>query len=145
MSSLIRWDPFDSLEPFDALDRAFGATMRPLWRRGALALDTAMDMYETGDEVILELAVPGVKPEDVEISVVGDTVTIRGEIKADDRVDDNRYLIRERRHGKFSRRVSLPGLVQADKATAEFKNGVLTVSLPKAEAVRAKTIQVKAH
>lgn len=146
MSSLIRWDPFASMEPLSrTMDRLLEDAFVPMRRRGVLGVDAAMDMYETDEAVVVKVSVPGVKPEDVEVSVVGDTLTIRGEIKADDKVENGQYLCREMAHGRFARSVSLPGLVQADKATADFQNGILTVEIPKAEEAKPKTIKVKAR
>jgi HSP20 family protein len=101
-------------------------------------------MYQTDNEVIIEAAVPGMKASDVQISVTGDVLTLRGEIKQNSKVDENAYHIREKRYGIFERRIMLPTDVEADKAKAEFENGILTITLPKAEEVRPKTITVKA-
>lgn len=146
MSSLMRWDPFTAVEPLsDAMDRVFPGSLLPVWRRGLSGVDAALDMYETDDAVVVKASVPGVKPEDVEVSVVGDTLTIRGEIKADEKVENGQYLCRELARGRFARSVSLPGLVQADKAKAEFENGILTIQVPKAEEAKPKVIKVKSR
>jgi len=146
MSSLMRWDPFTAVEPLsDAMDRLFPGSLLPAWRRGLSGVDAALDMYETDDAVVVKASVPGVKPEDVEVSVVGDTLTIRGEIKADEKVENGQYLCRELARGRFARSVSLPGLVQADKAKAEFENGILTIQVPKAEEAKPKVIKVKSR
>ena len=146
MSSLMRWDPFTAVEPLsDAMDRLFPGSLLPAWRRGLSGVDAALDMYETDEAVVVKASVPGVKPEDVEVSVVGDTLTIRGEIKADEKVENGQYLCRELARGRFARSVSLPGLVQADKAKAEFENGILTIQVPKAEEAKPKVIKVKSR
>jgi len=146
MSSLMRWDPFTAVEPLsDAMDRVFPGSLLPVWRRGLSGVDAALDMYETDDAVVVKASVPGVKPEDVEVSVVGDTLTIRGEIKADEKVENGQYLCRELARGRFARSVSLPGLVQADKAKAEFENGILTIQVPKVEEAKPKVIKVKSR
>ena len=146
MSSLMRWDPFTAVEPLsDAMDRVFPGSLLPVWRRGLSGVDAALDMYETDEAVVVKASVPGVKPEDVEVSVVGDTLTIRGEIKADEKVENGQYLCRELARGRFARSVSLPGLVQADKAKAEFENGILTIQVPKAEEAKPKVIKVKSR
>ncbi len=146
MSSLMRWDPFTAVEPLsDAMDRVFPGSLLPVWRRGLSGVDAALDMYETDEAVVVKASVPGVKPEDVEVSVVGDTLTIRGEIKADEKVENGQYLCRELARGRFARSVSLPGLVQADKAKAEFENGILTIQVPKVEEAKPKVIKVKSR
>ena len=89
--------------------------------------------------------VPGFKPEEVEILVSGETLTIQGETKQDleSNGDEAKYLIRERRVSSFSRSLTLPGKLEADQAEAEFENGVLTLTLPKPEQIKPKVISVK--
>jgi HSP20 family protein len=101
-------------------------------------------MYETDDDVVVKTAVPGIKSEEIDVSITGDVLTIKGETKAEEKVEKANYVRQERRYGAFSRSLSLPSTVVADKATAEFENGVLTLTLPKAEEVKPKTIPVKA-
>jgi HSP20 family protein len=96
------------------------------------------------DEVVVKATVPGVKPDDLHITITGDVLTIRGEVKQEEEVKEEAYHIRERRYGTFSRSLPLPVPVLTDKAKAEFENGILTLTLPKAEEVRPKTIEVKA-
>jgi HSP20 family protein len=103
-----------------------------------------LDMAETEDDVVVQAAIPGVKPDEINISVSGDTLTIRGEVKEDDELEENNYHIREMRRGSVTRSVLLPSKVIADKAKAEFENGILKLTLPKAEEVKPKTISVKA-
>lgn len=147
MSSLIRWDPFGRVEPLsDAMDRLFEDSLAPIRRRaGVLGVDAAMDVYETDDAVVVKVSAPGVKPEDVQVSVVGDTLTVRGEFKSDDKVENGQYLCRELERGQFARTVTLPGMVQADEARAEFADGILTVEIPKAQEARPKVVKVKAR
>jgi len=103
-----------------------------------------VDIYETKDDVVVKASLPGVKPEDIEVSVVGDTLTIKGEVKEEKDIKEENYIRKERRYGSFCRSFTLPVSVDADKATAEFENGVLTLTLPKAEEVKPKTIAIKA-
>jgi HSP20 family protein len=100
-------------------------------------------MIQTEDDVIVKATLPGVKPEDLQLSVTGEVLTLRGEIKQEEEVKDATYHLKERSYGSFSRSISLPAQVVADKAKAEFENGVLTLVLPKAEEVRPKSISVK--
>ncbi len=148
MAELVRWDPFrEMISLREAMDRLLDeAFTRPLSLSvgEGLALVPQIDMYQTNDEVVVKATIPGVKPEDLHITISGDVLTIRGEIKEEEETKDATYLIRERRYGTFSRSVPLPVPVVADKAKAEFENGVLTLTLPKAEEVRPKTIEVKA-
>jgi HSP20 family protein len=131
----------------EAMDRLFEeSVVRPRagWPAPLGAESLAVDMYETDEEVVVKTAVPGVKSEDIDVSITGDVLTIKGETKAEEKVEKANYIRQERRYGVFSRSLSLPSTVVADKATAEFENGVLILTLPKAEEVKPKTIQVKA-
>ncbi|MGD1996317.1 MAG: Hsp20/alpha crystallin family protein [Anaerolineae bacterium] len=146
MSNLVRWEPFRELMSLrEAMDRLFEeSVVRP----GRLALvraeALAVDMYETDDALIVKSAVPGVRPEDLDITISGDTLTIKGETKAEEEVREEDYVRRELRYGSFSRSLSLPLPIVADEAQAEFKEGILTLTLPKAEEIRPRSIKVKA-
>lgn len=145
MSNLTRWEPMrDMVTMRDFVDRFFN---EPFFSRRSL-LDRfdapAMDMYETENEIVVKAALPGVKSDDIQISVTGDVLSIRGEVKKDEEVKNADYQMRERSYGAFSRSIPLPTPIVADRAKAEFENGVLTLTLPKAEEVRPKTIAVKA-
>jgi HSP20 family protein len=107
--------------------------------------DLAIDMYETEEAVVIKTAIPGVKAEDIDVSISGDTLTIRGETKEEQEIKRENYLRRERRFGSFSRSVTLPGDLEADEADADYADGILTLRLPKSEEVRAKSIKVKAE
>jgi len=148
MSSLIRWEPFSDLISLrDAMDRLFEESfIRPSSRLLApLGIgDLAIDMYETDDDVVVKTAVPGVKPEDLDITITGDTLTIKGETKMEEEVKRENYLRQERRYGAFSRSVALPGGLDTDKAEATFENGILTLRIPKLEEVKPKSVKVKA-
>jgi HSP20 family protein len=104
----------------------------------------AVDMYQTDDAVVVKSAIPGIKPEDIDINITGDTLTIRGETRVEEEVNEENYIRRERRYGSFCRSLALPLPVVTEKAEAEFENGVLTLTLPKAEEVKPKAIKIKA-
>jgi HSP20 family protein len=148
MSNIIRWEPMrDAVTLRDAMDRLFDeAVTRPwsLMDGGRGGGGPAVDMYQTDNEVVVKAAVPGMKPEDVQISVTGDMLTIKGETQENSDTKEKAYHIREHRWGSFERVVGLPTAVVSDKAQAEFENGILTITLPKAEEVKAKMISVKA-
>jgi HSP20 family protein len=108
---------------------------------GAGAL--AVDVYQTDDHVVIKSAIPGVKPEDIDISLTGDILTIKGESKSEEEVKEEDFVRREMRYGSFARTVAVPVPVVADKAEAQFDNGVLTLTLPKAEETKPKTIKIK--
>jgi HSP20 family protein len=128
----------------EAMDRLLDdAFTRPLSLTGVAALPS-IDLYETDDEVVMKATLPGLKAEDVQISVTGDTLTLRGETKQEAEKKEATYHLRERRYGTFERTIRLPTDVITDKAKAEFEDGILTVTLPKAETVKPKTISIKA-
>ncbi|HEY5902249.1 MAG TPA: Hsp20/alpha crystallin family protein [Anaerolineales bacterium] len=144
MSNLTRWEPAREMMTLrEAMDRLFDdAFTRPL----GFARENgtpAIDMYQTADDVVVKAAIPGFKAEDVEINVTGDVLTIRGEMRQDEESNEKSWQMREHRWGSFERSVMLPTEVTADQAQAEFEDGVLTITLPKAEESRPKTITVK--
>ena len=146
MSNLIRWEPMREMMTLrEAMDRLFDdAFTRPLSMGAASSALPAIDLYQTADEVIVKAALPGLKPDEVQISITGDVLTLRGEFKQAEQKQEATWHIREQRFGVFERSVMLPSQVQTDKAKADFENGILTVTLPKAESVKPKTISIKA-
>jgi HSP20 family protein len=132
----------DLLNMNAALDNLMGDMMTQSSRWGGLATPE-IDMYQTNNEVVVKAAIPGIMPEDLQISVVGDVLNLRGELKEEKVESKTAFHIKERRYGVFSRSIQLPVPIQSDKANAEFENGILTLTLPKAEEIRPKTISVK--
>lgn len=145
MSNLIRWEPAREMMSLrDAMDRLFDdAFTRPLSLRGGWSVP-AIDMYQTDDEVVVKAALPGIKAEEVQINITGDVLTLKGEVRHEEEKKEKAWHIREQRFGSFERSVALPTAVVADKAKAEFENGILTITLPKADEVKPRTISVKA-
>lgn len=145
---LTRWEPFrDMRRIHDMLDRVMDDSMggTTQWYEGMAPID----VYQDDDEIVVEASLPGVAPEDVDISVTGDTLTLRGTTKLE-REDNNggshrRYSVRERRYTSFARSITLPSSVNADKAQAEIENGILTLHIPKAEEAKPRQISVKAR
>ncbi|MEK7325122.1 MAG: Hsp20/alpha crystallin family protein [Chloroflexota bacterium] len=145
MSTLVRFNPSrDFLTVRDLMERMFEESFGPTAPANGTDRRLAIDAYATDDEIIVQAALPGVKPEEVEINVEGDTLKISAELPA--RLDAERadYTFAERPHGRYSRALLLNVPVEPDKAEAHFDNGLLTLKLPKAEAVKPKTIKVKA-
>jgi HSP20 family protein len=129
----------------EAMDRLFDdAFTRPLSVRDGGWSTPAVDMYQTDNDVVIKAALPGFKADDVQINVTGDLLSIRGELKHEEEQNEKSWHIREQRWGSFERSVALPTAVVSDKAQADFANGILTITLPKAEEVKPKTITVKA-
>ncbi|HEU65578.1 MAG TPA: Hsp20/alpha crystallin family protein [Chloroflexi bacterium] len=142
-----RWQPFTDLMSLrQAMDRLFEDSFvrpsRALAAIGEIGVP-ALDVYQTPNEVVIKAALPGVKPEDVSIDITGETLTIKGESKAEQEIKKEDYLYQERRYGTFSRSVALPSGLKTDKTEATMEDGVLTLTIPKAEEVKPKAIKVK--
>jgi len=103
----------------------------------------AIDVFQSGDEIVIKAPIAGVKPEDIDISINDDTVTVRGERKKEKETKQEDYYCQECYWGSFSRSVILPVGVAADKAKAVFKDGILTISLPKATSIKVKKLKVR--
>ena len=146
MTKIVRFEPMREMVTLrEAMDRLFDdAFMRPASMTGPNWQVPSVDMYQTDDNIVIKVALPGIKPDEVQISVTGEVLTLKGEVKQEEEVEEKAYHIREQRWGSFERTIILPTDVVADKAKADFENGILTISLPKAEEVRPKTISVKA-
>ena len=139
--------------PFSEL-RQMQDTMDRMWRRfGATHAGTAdgteikawaapLDVVADGDDFVVRASLPGVAPENIQVSIEDNVLTIRGETASHFQNGDGSYLMRERRTGSFRRSLRLPDTVDQDKAEPRYEHGVLTISLPKAEAKRAKQFPV---
>lgn len=138
------------LEPFfgirslqEEMNRLFSDYFGQTAETRVPAISPAVDMLETKDSVTVKVELPGIKKEDVEISLKDELLTIRGEKKEEkEEKGENRYYI-ERSYGSFSRTLTLPSRVKADKVKANYKDGVLEIVLPKVEEEKTKEIQVK--
>ena len=148
MANLVRWDPAREMVSLrEAMDRLFEESfLRPglLGSNDSAPALMPLDMYETDDSVVVKAAIPGVKPEDIEVTVTGDLLSIKGEFKSETEDTDEKrnYHRQERRYGSFSRQVTLPSGVNADACEADFENGVLTLKLPKAEEAKVRKVQI---
>ena len=145
MSNLIRWEPArDMMTLREAMDRLFDdAFTRPLSLRDGWTVP-AIDMYQTDDEVVVKAALPGIKADEVQINITGEVLTLKGEVRHEEDKKEKAWHIHEQRWGSFERSLVLPTEVVADKTKAEFENGVLTITLPKAEEVKPRVINIKA-
>ena len=150
MSNLTRWEPAREMmtlrEAMDRLfDDAFTSPFSVMRDGGSNWSSPAIDMYQTDNDIVVKAAMPGIKADEVQINVIGDILTIQGEVKHEEEKNDKSWHIREQRWGAFERSVRLPTGVVADKAKADFDNGILTITLPKSEEMKPKTINVKAR
>lgn len=142
-----RWDPFrEAISLRDAMNSLLqDSFVRPSGapaQSGLTAL--ALDVGETDNDFVVKATLPGVKPDDVQITVHGDTLTIRGESKAEEEKKGEHWHFRERRTGVFQRSLTLSSPVDSDKAQADFEHGVLTLRLPKSESAKPRQIKVGA-
>lgn len=147
--TMIRWEPMrDMISLRNAMEKLFeDSFIHPsrLWPelgKGELSLD--LDVYQTNKDVVVKVAIPGVKPEEVDISLNGDILTIKGEHKEEQEIKEEAYLRKERRYGAFNRSIQIPVSVMSDKAEAVFEDGILSLTLPKEEEAKPKQIKVKA-
>ena len=144
MDNLIRRDPFRELMSLrSAMDRMFDSAFygEPSeWR--SLTADLALDVTEDENEYVVKASLPGINPDDLDITFSGKTLTIKGEYKAEEEKDDVHYHLRERRYGSFSRSLSLPTPINSDAIEAKYEAGVLTLHLPKTEEAKPKRITV---
>lgn len=144
MAALTRWDPFRELQGMrDTIDRLF-AEMKP-FGEGAMAFESApaLDIYETENAIKVDVPLPGVKPEEVEVTLTGNTLTIKGERKSKEEVKEENYYRREVRYGSFRRAVTLPETADTAKAEATFEDGMLHITFPRAAETQPQRLEVK--
>lgn len=149
---MTRWDPFEDFVSLrDAMDRLFEESFvwpSLLFRRREMGngqprtWTLPVDIYETNDDFVIRAYVPGVNPDNMEITIRGDTVTLHGNIPMEE-AEGQTWHRRELWYGDFHRAITLPAPIEADKAEANFQNGLLTLYLPKVEEVRPKQIKVQ--
>lgn len=147
--AIVRWTPARELLTLrDQMDRLVDDFFTPSWgSRGTWEGTVAsfpMDIHQTDKEYVVKATLPGVDVDDLDVSIVGETLTIKAATQQNQDVKDEAWLLRETRYSAFSRSVTLPSEVQADKVDASYEGGILTLRIPKAEAVQPKAIKVKA-
>jgi len=142
--ALQRWDPFrEVLSLRDAINRLFEESwVSPTSIVTRTTVGMPVDIEERDNEYVIKASLPGFKPEDVNVSVTGDTVTISAEQKGEEERKGANYLVRERRFGSVSRSFTLPTRIDANNAKATFEHGELVLTLPKAEEAKPKQIQI---
>ena len=144
MSAITRWDPFRNVSSLqEQFNRMFDATFPGRTAESALtAWSPAVDIYETENELVLKADLPDMNEKDLDVKVENNMLTIRGERKFEEKVSEENYLRIERTYGSFSRSFSLPSTVNSEAISAEYKNGVLTVQLPKRAESKPKQVKV---
>lgn len=147
--TLQRFDPFRELFNLQhRMGRLFDESGRPRFvenEEAAATWSPAVDIYETQQEIVVKAELPDLKQEDIQVSVDNDRLSIRGERKFESEVKRENYHRVERSYGTFSRSFSLPPTVDQEKIRADYKNGVLTVNLPKREIAQTKQINVEVN
>ena len=144
MSSLTRWDPFHNVSSLqEQVNRLFENSFPGRSDNSALTTwAPAVDIYETENELVLKADLPDINEKDLDIRVENNMLTIRGERKFEEKVKEDNYLRIERTYGSFSRSFSLPNSVNSEAIKAEYKNGVLTVELPKRAESKPKQVKI---
>ena len=142
---LVRWEPFgsDFARMANRLNRAFDLRFEDADRESLGNWNPPVDILEGKDGLVLKAELPGMKKEDIEVRVENNVLTLQGERKRESETKEDGYHRSERAYGTFSRSFSLPTSVNTSKIAAEYKDGVLSVSLPKAEEAKPKQIDVK--
>lgn len=146
MANIARRGPWSGLMDIrDELDRLFGNTLRSFDEglEDSLGWRPVADLEENEDEFIAKVELPGVKKDDVKISISGNEVRISGEVSEEKEAEKKNYYVKERIRGRFDRGFRLPTAIDSEKAEAKFKNGVLELTLPKEEKARPKEIDIK--
>lgn len=141
MTKVVRWAPMNPANLFNEFDRLFE---RPLARTAVQEWSIALDVAEREDTYLVKATIPGINPDELEITLEDDVLTLKGEIKSDEEVEEVKYHVRERRYGTFSRSIRFPVAVNGDAVEAVYNNGILTLHIPKAEAVKPKRITISA-
>jgi HSP20 family protein len=144
MNSITRWDPFRNLTAFqDHFNRVFESSLKANQDNSTLTTwAPAVDIYETENELVLKADLPDVDEKDIDIRIENNMLTIRGERKFEQSVKEDNYLRVERTYGTFSRSFSLPNSVNTEAIQATYKNGVLSVQLPKRAESKPKQVKV---
>jgi HSP20 family protein len=145
--SVVRYDPFRDIRTLqDEVNRLFSSNLTRFFDDegiGRGAWNPQVDIYENNDQIVLEAELPGMNREDFDLSIENNVLTLRGERKFEKKDDNDNYHRVERSYGSFTRSFTLPQTVSSEGAVAEYKNGVLRVSLPKREEVKARKISIQ--
>ena len=145
MSMIRRTSPLGEIVSLrNAMDRLFDQSFwRPTWvARELEEYPIPLDVQTSADSVVVKAALPGVKPEEVDVTIDGNTLTITGRMAEEQESDDQGYLVREIRRGTFSRSVALTSELDTDKARASFENGIVMLTIPKAEQAKPRQIRI---
>lgn len=141
--SLIRWEPFREVDTLQREMNHLFDSLAPAFTNNKLgAFIPPAEVHETPEEILLKLEIPGMEPKDLDIQVTADAVDIKGERSSETKTEENGTTRSEFRYGQFRRVIPLSTRVQNDKVTAEYTNGILNLTLPKAEEEKNKVVKV---
>ena len=141
---LQRWEPFRELR---RMDEVMNRLWRGQFRDGFGGIDkwaVPLDVVEDDDKIIVRATLPGVKPEDINVTLENEVLTISAETKTETEEREENYLVRERRTGKFHRTLRLPDTVDSEKVDTKYENGIVEITFPKAEAKKARRLSIEA-
>jgi HSP20 family protein len=144
MTRIVRWNPVvrRPVDLFNEFDRMFDRPTMPYRTEENWGL--ALDVIENEDGYTVKASVPGINPDDLEITLEDNVLTIKGEVENNEEINQEQYHLRERRYGSFSRSVKFPVMVNSDAVEASYDKGVLSLNIPKAEEIKPKRIAIKA-
>ena len=141
---LTRYDPFrEMLALRNTMERLLDSAVNSTSTLQPATLGLALDVAESENEYVVKTSLPGINLNDLEITYSNNTLTIKGEVREEQELEEARYHLRERSHGSFARSITLPAGVESDKIEANYEAGVLTLRLPKAEEIKPKKIAIK--
>ncbi len=141
MPAVVRWDPYRDVTALrDEMNRLYSRTVGDA--RGPSSWTPAMDVFDHEDAIVLKVELPGLAPEDIHIEVDDNVLTLKGERRFSEDVDEGRYYRLERAYGEFQRSLTLPQTAKTDEITAHADDGVLEVRVPKAQEVKPRRIAV---
>jgi HSP20 family protein len=144
--AIVRWEPFQDLVTSQRdFDRLFREAFNPLFGKGEASTRTwapAVDIFEDENSIVLKAELPGLDPKDVEVRVEDNTLYLKGERKFEREVKEENYHRIERSYGSFARSFSLPNSIESEKVDANYKDGVLTLTLPKREEAKPKAVKI---
>jgi len=144
--AIVRWEPFRDLVTAQRdFDRLFREAFSPQFGEAELSTRSwapPVDIYETDNDIVLKAELPGVDPKDVEVRVEDNNLYLKGERRFEKEVKEQNYHRVERSYGSFARSFSLPSSISTDKVKAEYKDGMLTLTMPKREEAKPKTIKI---
>ena len=143
MNYITRWNPYRDMAIMRrSMDRLVDSFFEDANLPETVTWGVALDVAEKEGEFVVQASLPGVKPEDIDVTFTNNTLTIKGEVRSEEEREESRYHLRERRYGMFARSITLPRGIDGDHIEASYKDGVLTLRLPKREEIKPRRIEI---